>query len=99
VIRCAAYLAALLREERAQGCRGTVVRVAVQQDRQGEALDDLIVDAEEAGEASRLSLQVKSAFAISAADADFKRIPDELPYAYAEEVGDADFEAYSERQR
>ena len=68
------YLAALLREERAQGCRGSVVRVAVQQDRQGEALDDLIVDAEEAGEASRLSLQVKSAFAISAADSEFKAI-------------------------
>lgn len=48
--------------------------MAVQQDRQGEALDDLIIDAEEAGEPSRLSLQVKSAFAISAADSDFKAI-------------------------
>ena len=68
------YLTALLREELAMGTRGTVSRVAIQQDRQGEPMDDLVVDAEESGETSRLSLQVKSGFVISAKDSDFKAI-------------------------
>ena len=68
------YLAALLREELAMSTRGVVVRVAVQQDRQGEPMDDLVVDADEAGQRSRLSLQVKSALVISANDSDFKDI-------------------------
>lgn len=68
------YLTALLREETAMGARGHVVRVAVQQNRQGEPMDDLVVDAEEAGERSRISLQVKSNVVISQKDAEFKAI-------------------------
>jgi hypothetical protein len=68
------YLAALLREERAQGSHGPVTRVAVQQDRQGEPLDDLVVDADDSGDRARLSLQVKSSFTLSAADKDFQAI-------------------------
>lgn len=69
------YLAALLREEQAMGfANGAVVRVAVQQDRQGEPMDDLIVDAEAGGQRSRLSLQVKSEVTISESDTDFQAI-------------------------
>lgn len=68
------YLTALLREEGAQGCRGSVTRVGVQQDRQGEPMDDLVVDAMQLGESSRLSLQVKSSLTISDKDDDLKEI-------------------------
>src|SRR5260221_6760215 len=68
------YLTALLREETAMGTRGHVVRVAVQQNRQGEPMDDLVVDAEKPGERARISLQVKSNVVISQNDAEFKAI-------------------------
>lgn len=68
------YLTALLREETAMGTRGHVVRVAVQQNRQGEPMDDLVVDAEESSELARTSLQVKSNVVISQNDAEFKAI-------------------------
>jgi CobQ-like glutamine amidotransferase family enzyme len=51
------FLAALLREEAALAQPGLVTRVAVQQDRQSEPMDDVIVDSA-AGERYRLSLQV-----------------------------------------
>ncbi|MGY8616860.1 hypothetical protein [Pantoea agglomerans] len=68
------YLAALLREEAAMGTRGLVVRVAVQQHRQGEPMDDLVVDSEAGGHQARTSLQVKSNVVISKNDAEFKAI-------------------------
>ena len=68
------YLTALLREETAMGTRGHVVRVAVQQHRQGEPMDDLVVEAEEAGARATISLQVKSNVVISQNDAEFKAI-------------------------
>jgi hypothetical protein len=68
------YLAALLREEAAIGTRGHVVRVAVQQNRQGEPMDDVVIDAEAGGETARLSLQVKSRVVISENDAEFTAI-------------------------
>lgn len=71
------YLTALLREETAMGTRGKVVRVAVQQNRQGEPMDDLVVDAEEGSERARTCLQVKSNVVISQNDAEFKAIIDE----------------------
>ncbi|MFV3314380.1 hypothetical protein [Pseudomonas sp. NY15374] len=68
------YLTALLREESAMATRGVVVRVAVQQHRQGEPMDDLVVDSEAAGQQTRTSLQVKSKVVISKNDSDFKAI-------------------------
>jgi hypothetical protein len=61
------FLTALLREETAAGQTGTVTRVAVQQARHGEPLDDIIVDTTIDDEPRRLSLQVKRAVEISAA--------------------------------
>ncbi|HZZ33099.1 MAG TPA: hypothetical protein VFE10_14015, partial [Phenylobacterium sp.] len=68
------YLAALLREEPAPGTRGTVVRVAVQQKALGDPLDDLIVDSDEAGVRTRLSLQVKKQVTVSSSNGDFTEI-------------------------
>lgn len=68
------YLTALLREETAMGTRGRVVRVAVQQNRQGEPMDDLVVDAEDGSEPARTSLQVKSNVVISHSNAEFQAI-------------------------
>jgi hypothetical protein len=68
------YLAALLREEPAPGTRGTVVRVAVQQNALGDPLDDLIVDSDEAGVRTRLSLQVKKQVTVSSSNGDFREI-------------------------
>ena len=59
------FLAALLREESALGQPGYVSRVAVQQDRQGEPMDDVIVDSDAAGSRNRLSVQVKRSITIS----------------------------------
>ena len=68
------FLAALLREEAALAQPGLVTRVAVQQDRQGEPMDDVIVDSDAVGERNRLSLQVKRSVTVSASNADFKKI-------------------------
>lgn len=72
------YLAALLGEAYAPGMEGRIVsRVAFQQRNFGEPLDDVIVDFRDAaGEEARLSLQAKSALAISAApgNKDFRDI-------------------------
>ena len=68
------FLAALLREEAALAQPGLVTRVAVQQDRQGEPMDDVIVDSDAAGTRNRLSLQVKRSVTVSASNADFKKI-------------------------
>src|ERR1700674_4339475 len=68
------FLTALLREEAALGQPGYVTRVAVQQDRQGEPMDDVIVDSDAAGDCNRLSLQVKRSVTISKANDDFKQI-------------------------
>lgn len=70
------FLTALLHEGGAAGIDGTVLRVAVQQDRQGEPLDDVIVDAERFGERRRLSVQVKRDLTISAAPSneDFRAV-------------------------
>ena len=68
------FLAALLREEAALGQPGYVTRVAVQQDRQGEPMDDVIVDSDAAGDRNRLSVQVKRSVTISQANDDFKQI-------------------------
>ena len=67
------FLAALLREEAALAQPGLVTRVAVQQDRQSEPMDDVIVDSA-AGERYRLSLQVKRSVTVSASNADFQNI-------------------------
>jgi hypothetical protein len=67
------FLAALLREEATLGQPGFVTRVAVQQDRQGEPMDDVIVDSDAAGGRNRLSLQVKRSLTVSGANADFKK--------------------------
>jgi len=66
------FLAALLREEAALAQPGLVTRVAVQQDRQGEPMDDVIVESDAAGERYRLSLQVKRSVTVSASNADFQ---------------------------
>ena len=68
------FLAALLREEAALGQPEYVTRVAVQQDRQGEPMDDVIVDSDAAGDRNRLSVQVKRSVTISQANDDFKQI-------------------------
>jgi hypothetical protein len=68
------FLAALLREEATLAQPGFVTRVAVQQDRQGEPMDDIIVDGDAAGERNRLSLQVKRSVTVSSSNADFKKI-------------------------
>src|SRR5215472_11469974 len=68
------FLAALLREESALGQPGYVSRVAVQQDRQGEPMDDIIVDSYAAGSRNRLSVQVKRSITISKSNDDFKQI-------------------------
>jgi hypothetical protein len=68
------FLAALLREESALGQPGYVSRVAVQQDRQGEPMDDVIVDSDAAGSRNRLSVQVKRSITISKSNDDFKQI-------------------------
>jgi hypothetical protein len=68
------FLAALLREEAALAQPGLVTRVAVQQDRQREPMDDVIVDSDAADERNRLSLQVKRSVTVSASNADFKKI-------------------------
>jgi len=68
------FLTALLREEAALAQPGLVTRVAVQQDRQGEPMDDVIVDSDVAGERYRLSLQVKRSVTVSASNADFQDI-------------------------
>src|ERR1039458_2831584 len=61
------FLTALLRKEPAAGQTGTVTRVAIQQARHGEPLDDIIVNTTIDDEPRRLSLQVKRAVEISAA--------------------------------
>ena len=68
------FLTALLREEAALAQPGIVTRVAVQQDRQGEPMDDVVADSAAAGERYRLSLQVKRSVTVSASNADFKNI-------------------------
>ena len=67
-------LTALLREEATLGQPGNVTRVAVQQERQGEPMDDVIVDSDAAGARNRLSLQVKRSVTISKGNDDFKQI-------------------------
>lgn len=68
------YLTALLRQEAGPATRGAVVRVAVQQKRKGEPLDDLIVDAEDTAGRSRLSLQVKRSVTATSKNADMREI-------------------------
>jgi hypothetical protein len=68
------FLAALLREESALGQPGYVTRVAVQQERQGEPMDDVIVDSQTIDNRYRLSLQVKRSITISNSNDDFKQI-------------------------
>jgi hypothetical protein len=68
------FLAALFREEAALAQPGLVTRVAVQQDRQGEPMDDVVVDSDFAAERYRLSLQVKRSVTVSANNADFQNI-------------------------
>lgn len=61
------YLAALLAERGAPGVAGAVTHVAVQRGAAGEPLDDIIVTAEAPEGATVLGLQVKRAFAFTAA--------------------------------
>lgn len=70
------YLAALLREEHADGQKGTVTSVAVQQAGQGHPMDDVIVEFDHDDTRCRLSLQVKRSITISAAasNTDFRQI-------------------------
>jgi hypothetical protein len=68
------FLTALIREEAALGQPGHVTRVAVPQDRQGEPMDDVIVDSDAAGDQNRLSVQVKRRVTISKSNDDFKQI-------------------------
>lgn len=68
------YLAALLRRERAAGPAGNVVGVAVQQQGQGNPMDDVVVDFDESGKKSTLGLQIKRSVTVSAADKDFQAI-------------------------
>lgn len=70
----ALYLTALLRADHGPGMDGVVVSVAVQQKGQGNPMDDLVVEFDHAGQPRALSLQVKRAVTISAANADFKEI-------------------------
>lgn len=70
----ALFLTALAREEAALGSEGHITRVAVQQDRAGEPMDDVVADSVRNGDTHRLSLQVKSSLTISAADADFQKV-------------------------
>jgi hypothetical protein len=68
------FLTALVREEVALGSVGHITRVAVQQDRASEPMDDVVADSAMNGESYRLSLQVKSSLTISAADKDFGKV-------------------------
>lgn len=70
------YLTSLLHAEEAPGLDGVISRVAVQQEAQGEPMDDLIVDAEIDAKSRRLSLQVKRSLTISdaATNSDFREI-------------------------
>lgn len=73
----ARYLVALLTEGSAPGLNHrTVKRVALQQKGAGEPLDDVIVDANGAGDRARLSLQVKRKLTISSAatNTDFREV-------------------------
>ena len=53
------YLAHLLRHEGAAGLPGNVTSVAVQQNGQGNPMDDLVVEFDDAGVKRNLSLQIK----------------------------------------
>jgi hypothetical protein len=68
------YLAALLRREGAAGLDGTVVGVAVQQHGQGNPMDDVVVDFNDAGKKKTLGLQIKRSVTISASSDDFQAI-------------------------
>lgn len=70
------YLASLLRMDGAPGIDGAISRVAVQQQAQGEPMDDVIIDSILDGEVRRLSLQVKTSVTISdgRTNTDFREI-------------------------
>lgn len=70
----ALFLTALVREEAALGSYGHITRVAVQQDRAGEPMDDVVADSVTNGDTYRLSLQVKSSLKLSAADEEFGKV-------------------------
>ena len=70
------YLAHLLRHEGAAGLPGNVTSVAVQQNGQGNPMDDLVVEFDDAGVKRNLSLQIKRKVTISGSDTnkDFRAI-------------------------
>ncbi|MBR0828529.1 ATP-binding protein [Bradyrhizobium manausense] len=68
------YLAHLLGGERAAAQSGVVSSVAVQQQGHGNPMDDLVVQFDDVGTSRTLSLQIKRAVTISAADKDFSAI-------------------------
>ena len=68
------YLAHLLGRERAAAQAGVVVNVAVQQQGQGNPMDDLVVEFDDAGVKRVLSLQIKRSITVSTSDDDFSAI-------------------------
>lgn len=70
------YLTHLLRHERAAGQSGIVTSVAVQQRGQGNPMDDLVVEFDDASKARTLGLQIKRTVTISGAPSnkDFRAI-------------------------
>src|SRR5258706_2902190 len=68
------YLAQLLRRERAAAQAGVVVSVAAQQQGQGNPMDDLVVEFNDAGAKRVLGLQIKRSITVSTSDADFGAI-------------------------
>jgi hypothetical protein len=61
------YLSSLLRRERASGQSGFVTSVAVQQQGHGNPMDDLVVEFDDIGTKTLLSLQIKRSITISGA--------------------------------
>lgn len=68
------YLAQLLGRERAAAQAGVVMSVAVQQQGQGNPMDDLVVEFDDAGTKRVLSLQIKRSITVSTSDDDFSAI-------------------------
>src|ERR1044072_564140 len=68
------YLAHLLGRDRAAAQAGFVNSVAVQQQGQGNPMDDLVVEFDDAGTRRGLGIQIKRSLTISAANEDFGAI-------------------------
>lgn len=68
------YLAHLIGRDRAAAQAGFVTSVAVQQQGQGNPMDDLVVEFDDIGIKRVLGVQIKRSLTISAADEDFRAI-------------------------